>query len=49
MSAVFIWCLASWDVLAVYPESSTAEGSYKDGAIVEMVQRHNAAMRARAR
>ena len=45
---MFIWCLASWDVLAVYPESSNAEGSYEDGAVAEMVRRHNAAMLQRS-
>ena len=44
VSAVYVWCLASWDVLGVYPESTTREGSYKEPAIVEMVQQHNAEM-----
>ncbi|GBF88099.1 hypothetical protein Rsub_00811 [Raphidocelis subcapitata] len=45
ISAVFIWCLASWDVLAVYPESTTAEGSYHDAAIAAAVRAHNSAVR----
>lgn len=42
---MFIWSLASWDVLGVYPESTTAEGSYYDAAVGALVRRHNAAVR----
>lgn len=42
---MFIWCLASWDVLGVYPESTDAEGSYHDPVIGSIIQAHNKAMR----
>lgn len=42
---MFIWCLASWDVLGVYPESSTAEGSYYDAQIAAAIRAHNERVR----
>ncbi len=42
VSAAFVWCKASWDVLGVYPESTTAEGSYADARVVQAVAAHNA-------
>lgn len=35
-------CRGSWDVLGVYPESTTSQGSYRDPAVLAMVQDHNA-------
>ena len=29
VDGIFIWNDASWDVQAIYPESTTGEGSYK--------------------
>jgi hypothetical protein len=46
ISRVFIWCLASWDVLGVYPEATTPAGSYHDPAISRLIRDHNAKMRA---
>lgn len=31
----------SWDVLGIYPESTNAQGSYRDPAVVDMVRAHN--------
>jgi hypothetical protein len=49
VSKVFVWCLASWDALGVYPESTTAQGSYHNAAISALIRRHNAAARAQRR
>jgi len=45
VAKVYVWSLASWDVLGVYPESTTAEGSYYDATIGQGIRKHNAAMR----
>ena len=29
VDGIFIWNDASWDIQAIYPESTTGEGSYK--------------------
>ncbi len=42
---MFIWCLASWDVLGVYPESTTAQGSYYDAVVSQAIRQHNARAR----
>ena len=39
----------SWDVLGIYPESTTAEGTYRDDEILSKVQQHNSAIRGRAK
>ena len=41
VSNVFIWNLESWDVQALYPLSTTAEGSYRDPEIVGLINAHN--------
>ena len=46
VSTVFIWSMASWDVLGIYPESSNALGSYQDDVIVKLVREHNTAVLA---
>jgi hypothetical protein len=45
VSAAFIWSMNSWDVLGIYPESTSAQGTYEDPAIVDMVVQHNLRMR----
>jgi hypothetical protein len=42
VSHVFIFNLESWDVQAIYPTSTTSEGSYKDPVIVNIINAHNA-------
>ena len=39
--ACHLWSLSSWDVLAIYPESTTDEGSYLDPIVAKKVQLHN--------
>ncbi len=46
VDAAFLWNQSSWDVQAVYPESTTAEGSYRDPVIVDMINKHNTAAMA---
>lgn len=46
VSGVFIWSMASWDVLGIYPESTTDQGSYMDPEILAAVQTYNSAVRA---
>ncbi|KXZ41591.1 hypothetical protein GPECTOR_376g168 [Gonium pectorale] len=36
--------MGSWDVLGIYPESTTPAGSYRDPAVVAAVKRHNDAI-----
>jgi len=38
--------MASWDVLGIYPESTTNQGSYMDPEILAAVQAYNSAVRA---
>ena len=46
IDGVFLWSTGSWDVLAVYPESTTAEGSYFDPVVAEIIAAHNAGAQA---
>ncbi|WIA33971.1 hypothetical protein OEZ86_007066 [Tetradesmus obliquus] len=41
VASVFIWSMASWDVLGVYPESITSSGSYRDPAIAGAIASYN--------
>ncbi|PRW39302.1 Palmitoyl-monogalactosyldiacylglycerol delta-7 chloroplastic [Chlorella sorokiniana] len=41
VSHVYVWNLESWDVQAIYPISTTSEGSYRDPAIVQIINDHN--------
>ncbi|KAG1675444.1 hypothetical protein FOA52_001743 [Chlamydomonas sp. UWO 241] len=41
ITACYAWSLASWDVLGIYPESTTSEGSYRDEVIASQVTEHN--------
>ena len=43
VDAAFIWNQSSWDVQAIYPDSTSSEGSYRDPVIVDMINKHNAA------
>jgi hypothetical protein len=38
---VFVWGMASWDLFGVYPDSSTAQGTYRDAEMVRKIARHN--------
>lgn len=38
---VYIWNLESWDVQALYPLSTTSEGSYRDPVITDLIDSHN--------
>ncbi|GFR46031.1 hypothetical protein Agub_g7304 [Astrephomene gubernaculifera] len=42
VSHCFLWGMGSWDVLGIYTESTTEEGSYRDPAVVAAVRQHNA-------
>jgi len=35
----------SWDVLGMYPESTSPEGSYRDDYIFNRIRQHNLAVR----
>jgi len=37
----FLWSTGSWDVLAVYPESTSTEGSYFDPVVANIIATHN--------
>ncbi len=42
VDSVYMWNLNSWDVLAIYPLSSSKEGSYRDPVIANIINSHNA-------
>ena len=37
----FLWSTGSWDVLAVYPESTSVDGSYFDPVVADIISTHN--------
>lgn len=41
---VFVWCMASWDVYGIYPESSSNAGTYRDLDVVRKIAGHNTAI-----
>lgn len=41
----FLWSTGSWDILAVYPESTTTEGSYFDPVVAQIIDGHNSVAR----
>ena len=41
VSGIFLWNDASWDIQAVYPESTTPQGSYRDPTLVPLFNQHN--------
>ncbi len=49
VDAAFLWNQSSWDIQGIYPDSTTAEGSYRDPVIVKWIEEHNGkAMELRA-
>lgn len=43
VDGIFIWNDASWDIQGIYPESTVeGVGSYRDPAVVSMIEAHNA-------
>lgn len=46
VDAAFLWNQSSWDVQAIYPASTSSEGSYRDPIIVDMINQHNKAAMA---
>jgi hypothetical protein len=46
VDGIFLWNDASWDVQGIYPESTTGDGSYRDGEVVSMIEAHNKAVMA---
>ena len=41
MDGCFLWSTGSWDVLAIYPESTSADGSYFDPVVAKIISSHN--------
>ena len=41
---VFLWNDATWDIQAIYPESTSSEGSFKDEYLVSLIEAHNKAV-----
>lgn len=37
----FLWSTGSWDVLAIYPESTSSDGSYFDPTVNDIIKKHN--------
>ncbi|KAJ9517676.1 hypothetical protein QJQ45_025138 [Haematococcus lacustris] len=44
VEACYAWCKASWDVLGIYPESTSSSGSFRDETVVGMIRAHNKAI-----
>lgn len=44
VSEVFLWGMASWDVLGVSRESSSVAGTYRDDVLVAGIAKHNTAV-----
>ncbi len=42
VDAAFLWNQSSWDIQGIYPESNSAEGSYRDPLLAEEIAKHNA-------
>lgn len=41
VDAAFLWDQSSWDIQGIYPESSTSQGSFRDQALVDLINQHN--------
>ena len=41
MDGCYLWSTGSWDVLAIYPESTSSEGSYFDPVVADIIAQHN--------
>ena len=42
VDAAFLWNQSSWDIQGIYPESNSADGSYRDPLLAEQIAKHNA-------
>jgi hypothetical protein len=42
LDGCFTWALGSYDVLGLYPESTSAEGSFYQPELASDIKRHNA-------
>eukprot|EP01025_Chloroclados_australasicus_P033446 TRINITY_DN3411_c0_g1_i2.p2 TRINITY_DN3411_c0_g1~~TRINITY_DN3411_c0_g1_i2.p2 ORF type:complete len:362 (-),score=59.47 TRINITY_DN3411_c0_g1_i2:442-1527(-) len=47
VDGLYIWNLASWDVQAIYPDSTTQDGSYRDEYVAQLIRNHNQEMKYR--
>ena len=41
VDAAFLWNQGSWDIQAIYPESTTWEGSFADPYVIQKINEHN--------
>lgn len=41
IAGAFVWSVGSFDIFAVHPVSSSAQGSFADPVIVAAVKKHN--------
>jgi hypothetical protein len=41
VDAAFLWNQGSWDIQAIYPESTTWEGSFADPYVIQRINEHN--------
>jgi hypothetical protein len=42
---VFVWCMASWDLFGIYPDSNSADGgSFRDLTVVRKIAAYNTAV-----
>eukprot|EP01024_Parvocaulis_polyphysoides_P028048 TRINITY_DN25358_c0_g2_i1.p1 TRINITY_DN25358_c0_g2~~TRINITY_DN25358_c0_g2_i1.p1 ORF type:complete len:341 (-),score=43.17 TRINITY_DN25358_c0_g2_i1:217-1101(-) len=46
IDAVYLWNQGSWDIQAIYPSSTTSEGSYRDEVVISLIKAHNLAVQA---
>jgi len=44
VNEIFVWGMASWDLFAIYPETSSSAGSYRDSGLVAEIGKHNVAV-----
>ena len=38
---MYLWNSGSWDIQAIYPESISDQGSYRDPYLVDLIGGHN--------
>eukprot|EP00887_Chlorella_sp_A99_P004275 scaffold15.g4275.t1 len=48
VGSAYLWNVASWDVIGMYPQAPGINGSYRDEVAVSIVRAHNARVRAAA-
>eukprot|EP01026_Neomeris_dumetosa_P040013 TRINITY_DN33028_c0_g1_i13.p1 TRINITY_DN33028_c0_g1~~TRINITY_DN33028_c0_g1_i13.p1 ORF type:complete len:316 (+),score=40.88 TRINITY_DN33028_c0_g1_i13:404-1351(+) len=46
IDGVYLWNQGSWDIQAIYPSSTSSEGSYRDEIVIDLIKKHNAAVQA---